>query len=261
MASRFSFEVVNAFDYEELRPSYAPEAVAWVAKRGSLRVGSIVVDLAAGTGQLSRRFTDLDVDLIAVEPAANMRAVLKERLPTLRVEDDTAEAMRCADGSVDAVVVGNAFHHFDRWAAFAEIHRVLRPGGTLALFWAWPLEEEQASIPRLRAIDEVVEATRASNEIATAYRSWAEIPDAAEGFGPFERREFPVTHVIASARLADLYATSSDVASLPELVRRDLLDRVRRISEELPETLHIPGRTVVDLCARSEEETGATGSG
>lgn len=56
MSSRFSFEVVNAFDYDELRPSYAPEAVAWVAERGSLRFGSVVVDLAAGTGQLSRRF-------------------------------------------------------------------------------------------------------------------------------------------------------------------------------------------------------------
>jgi hypothetical protein len=102
----------------------------------------------------------------------------------------------------------------------------------------------------LREIDEVVEAVRASNEIATAYRSWAEVPDTAEGFGLFERREFRVTHDIPATRLADLYATSSDVASMPERVRRDLLDRVRRLSRELPETLHIPGRTVVDLCVR-----------
>ena len=261
MSSRFSFEVVNALDYDELRPSYAPEAVAWVAERGSLRSGSVVVDLAAGTGQLSRRFAPLDVDLIAVEPAANMRVVLADRVPTARIEEGTAEAIPCADRSVDAVVVGNAFHHFEGRAAFAEIHRVLRPGGVLALFWAWPLEEEHLSIPRMREIDQVVEAVRASNEIATAYRSWSEVPATARGFGPFERREFPVTHVIPSARLADLYATSSDVASLEEPVRRDLLDRVRRLSRELPETLHIPGRTVVDCCVRSEEETGAEESG
>jgi SAM-dependent methyltransferase len=250
MSSRFSFEVVNAFDYDELRPGYAPEAIAWVAKRASLRAGSVVVDLAAGTGQLSRRFAPLGVDLSAVEPAANMRAVMKERLPAVRVEVGTAEAMPSADGSVDAVVVGNAFHHFERRSAFAEIRRVLHPGGVLALFWAWALEEGELAIPGMREIDEVVEAVRASNEIATAYRSWAEVPDTAAGFGPFERREFRVTHDIAAARLADLYATSSDVASMPEPVRRDLLDRVRRLSRELPETLHIPGRTVVDLCER-----------
>ena len=50
------------------------------------------------------------------------------------------------------VVVGNAFHHFERDAAMAEIHRVLRPGGALAVFWAWPAEEEQLKIPGMRAI-------------------------------------------------------------------------------------------------------------
>jgi SAM-dependent methyltransferase len=261
MASGFSFEVVNALDYDELRPSYAPEAVAWVAERGPLRDGSVVVDLAAGTGQLSRRFAPLGVDLIAVEPAANMRAVLGERLPTIRIEAGTAEAMPFADRSIDAVVVGNAFHHFDRPAAFAEIHRVLRPVGVLALFWAWTLEEEQLSIPGLRAIDEVVEATRASNEIATAYRSWSDVPDDPPGFGRFERREFPATNVIPSARLADLYATSSDVASLPQDTRDQLLERIRELSRGLPETLHLPGRTVVDLCVRSEDGAGAEESG
>jgi SAM-dependent methyltransferase len=261
MASGFSFEVVNAFDYDELRPSYAHDAVAWVAERGSLRNGSVVIDLAAGTGQLSRRFAPLGVDLTAVEPAANMRAVLNERLPTLRVEDGTAEVMPFADRSVDAVVVGNAFHHFDRPAAFAEIHRVLRPVGILALFWAWALEEEQLSIPGLRAIDEVVEATRASSEIATAYRSWSDVPSTAAGFGPFERREFPGINVIPSARLADLYATSSDVASLPRETRDPLLGRIRELSRGLPETLHLPGRTVVDLCVRNEDGAGAEESG
>jgi SAM-dependent methyltransferase len=250
MSSRFSFEVVNASHYDELRPNYAPEAIAWVAERGVLRHDSKVVDLAAGTGQLSRRFTDLGVDLVAVEPAANMRAVLEERLPAVRVVDGTAEQIPFTDSSVDAVVVGNAFHHFQREAAFAEIHRILRPDGALALFWAWPLEEEQLSIPGVREIDEVVEAARASNAVATAYRSWAEVPDAADGFGPFERREFPVTHVLPSARLADLYATSSDVASLPDPVRKDLLDRIRRLSQGLPDKLDLPARTVVDLCQR-----------
>jgi SAM-dependent methyltransferase len=251
VASGFSFEVVDAFDYDELRPSYAPEAAAWVAERGSLGRASVVVDLAAGTGQLSRRFAPLGFDLIAVEPAANMRAVLHERLPSLRIEDGTAEAMPLADRSVDAVVVGNAFHHFDRRTAFQEIHRVLRPGGILALFWAWPLEEEQLSLPLLREIDQVVEATRASNEIATAYRSWKDPPAQEIGFGRFERREFPVTHLVPSARLADLYATSSDVASLPESTRVDLLERIRQLSESFPETLQLPGRSVVDLCVRS----------
>ncbi len=250
MPSRFSFEVVNALDYDELRPSYAPEAIAWVVERGSLRPGSKVVDLAAGTGQLSRRLAHLGAALVAVEPAENMRTVLEDRLPAVRVLDGTAERIPLTDSSVDAVVVGNAFHHFERRAAFAEIQRVLRPRSALALFWAWPLEEEQLSIPGVREINEVVEAVRGSNEIATAYRSWQDPPPDADGFGPFERREFPVTHDIPSVRLVDLYATSSDVASLPDAVRNDLLGRIRRLASGLPEVLHLPARSVVDLCMR-----------
>jgi len=250
MSSRFSFEVISALDYDELRPSYAPEAIAWVAERGNLRPGAKVVDLAAGTGQLSRPLAHLGLALVAVEPAANMRALLQKRLPAVRVVDGTAEGIPLTDSSVDAVVVGNAFHHFERRAAFAEIQRVLRPRGALALFWAWSLEEEQLSIPGVQEINEVVEAARGSNEIATAYRSWQDPPPDPDGFGPFERREFPVTHDIPSARLVDLYATSSDVASLPDAVRNDLLDRIRRLSSGLPDVLHLPARSVVDLCMR-----------
>ena len=251
MSAPFSFEVVDAIDYDELRPNYAPEAVDWVAQRGGLDEGSTVVDLAAGTGQLSRAFIRLGVDVVAIEPAANMRAVLQEGIQRIRAIDGTAESMALDDSSVDAFVVGNAFHHFDRDRAFAEVARVLRPRSVLALYWAWPLEERFLRYPALREIEEVVESIRASSDIATAYRVWSEPPSAVEGFCPFERREFPMTHVIPSKRLADLYATSSDVASLPGARIAHLLERVRELSHGLPETLRLPGRTVVDLCHRN----------
>jgi SAM-dependent methyltransferase len=256
----FSFEVVDATDYDELRPRYGPEAVAWVAERASLGDDSLVIDLAAGTGQLSEPFARLGAHVIAIEPAANMAAILHERLPTVRVEPGTAEAIPLDDRSVDLIVVGNAFHHFDPGRAFAEIARVLKGGGALALFWAWPLEDEQRAIQAMDEIYEAVDAARGSSDIAIAYRSWAEPPKRADGFGPFERRAFRVTHEIPSARLADLYATSSDVASLPSGTRAELLDRIRELARGFPETLHLPGRTVVDLCARDTEIASGRGA-
>ena len=93
MTSRFSFEVVDAIHYDELRPMYAPEAVAWVAERCELGPGANVVDLAAGTGRLSGRFVELGFDVVAVEPAANMRAVLEisDRLVVLNHGEVIAE--------------------------------------------------------------------------------------------------------------------------------------------------------------------------
>jgi SAM-dependent methyltransferase len=251
VGERFSFEVIDASDYEELRPGYAPEAAAWVAERGGIVAGSLVVDLAAGTGLLSRQFVAIGADVVAVEPASNMRAVLAARVPQARVVEGTAESIPLDDGSVDAVVVANAFHHFAREAAFAEIRRVLRPGGTLALFWAWMLEERTPPYPWIREVEDVVNADHASHEISAAYRMWRRSPESGAGFGPFERREFPMSHMIASARIADLYATSSDVGSLPSATREALLDRIRELCQTQPPMLELVGRSVVDITHRT----------
>jgi SAM-dependent methyltransferase len=222
----FSFEHVNATDYDELRPTYAPASVRWVAERARLEPGSLVVDLAAGTGQLSRRFASVGVRVVAVEPADNMRAVLATNLPEVHAVPGTAEAIPVGDGAADAVVVGNAFHHYDTEAAFAEIRRVLRPEGALALFWARTDEDADALRLGIREIDEVVERERASSPFVDANFAWFEPPEHVEGFRTLERGSFPTTRSIASARLADLYAA------------------------ELPETLELPERSDVHLWFR-----------
>jgi SAM-dependent methyltransferase len=247
----FDFEAVDAHDYDELRPSYAPEAVGWVAERARLEPGSTVIDLAAGTRQLTRGFSEIGCRVIAVEPAANMRAVLQANAPAVTAVPGTAEAIPVGDGDAEAVVVGNAFHHFDADLAFAQIRRVLRPGGALALFWARSGDEEPAMPSITREIDREVARVRGSSEIVDAYFAWFEPPAAIEGFTAFERRSFPVMHTIASNRVADLYATSSDIASLPADARGGLLARIADLATDLPETIEIPERSDVQLCFRT----------
>ncbi len=222
-------------------------------QRGRLGHGSLVVDLAAGTGQLSRRFSFLGVRLVAIEPARNMRSVIQERLPTVLSLDGSAERIPLPDHEAHAVVVGNAFHHLDAKRAFGEVRRVLRPGGALAIFWAWPADD-RAAVPWLRlveeAVEDAVEGVPAAKAITGAYRSWRQPPTRVEGFTSFERSEFPTMHAVPSARLADLYATSSDVASLPSTVRTNVLERIREICSGLPEVLVFSTRSVVDMCFR-----------
>ena len=246
----FDFEAVDARDYEELRPTYAPEAVTWVAERAGLEPGSTVIDLAAGTGQLTRRFGSIGCRVIAVEPAANMRAVLRSSAPSVTALDGTAEAIPVEDAAADAVVVGNAFHHFDEDRAIEEIRRVLRPGGALALFWARSEQRDPAMISVTAEIDRTVERVRGASAIVEAYRSWFE-PHDVGGFAAFERRTFPATHAIASNRVADLYATSSDIASLPPAVRSDLLARIADLAAGLPETLELAEQSDVYLSFRA----------
>jgi SAM-dependent methyltransferase len=245
----FSFEVVDATAYDDLRPGYARKAVAWVAERGGLNNSSLVLDVAAGTGQLARIIVPLGFRCVAVEPAQNMRSVLKQRIAGLPVVAATAEALPFPDAAADALVVGNAFHHFDAEQAFEEARRVLRHGGVLALFWA-RAAPDAFDDPIIRRINELRNKRTNSSAIAEAYRSWFGLPPPTPGFTPFERRRFSLSHVIPSRRYVDLYATSSDIAALPERERVSLLAEMKSLADELPETIDLLAQSEVDVCLR-----------
>lgn len=120
---------------DRARPCYPEDAVAWLAQKVGIKPGRQVVDLAAGTGDLTELLADAGADLVAVEPVTAMRALLRARLPGIPVLGGTAEAIPLADKSVDGVVVAQAFQWFDTRRALDEIARVVRPGGYLGLIW------------------------------------------------------------------------------------------------------------------------------
>ena len=121
-------------DYHTHRPFYPAEAIRW-ALAGATREVTRALDLAAGTGKVTAGLRALGLDVTAVEPDEAMRGVLAAEYPDVTALAGTAEAIPLPDASVDAVLVGQAFHWFDRDVALAEIARVLRPGGVLAVLW------------------------------------------------------------------------------------------------------------------------------
>jgi ubiquinone/menaquinone biosynthesis C-methylase UbiE len=134
--------------YDRGRPAYPAEAVAWLAG-GEAKV---VLELGAGTGKLTRQLVDQGHAVFATEPDEAMLAVLRERVPEVSAKVATAEEIPANDRSVDVVVVAQAFHWFDHDVALAEIARVLKPGGHVALVW----NSRDERIPWVRRMGDIL---------------------------------------------------------------------------------------------------------
>jgi len=124
--------------YDRGRPGYPPEAITIAARELELHARDRVADLGAGTGKLTETLVGAGLDVIAVEPLDAMRERLAAALPAVEVLAATAERLPLADGALAACFSADAFHWFDPDAAAAELHRVLRPRGGVALLWHLP---------------------------------------------------------------------------------------------------------------------------
>ena len=123
--------------YDAGRAPYVPDVLAALDLPAP---PARVLDLAAGTGLLSRPLLAAGYEVVAVEPDPEMAAQQPEGIERLAA---AAEATGLPAASVDAVTVGDAWHWFDAMAAADEVHRVLRPRGRLALVWRLSVAEER----------------------------------------------------------------------------------------------------------------------
>jgi ubiquinone/menaquinone biosynthesis C-methylase UbiE len=231
----------SADAYDRARPDYPPAAIDWLAARIGLGPGRTVVDLAAGTGKLTRPLAATGAEVVAIEPVAEMRARIGGA--AARALDGTAEAIPLPDASADAVTVGQAFHWFDGPVALAEIHRVLRPGGALALVWnRRPLDH-----PVHAAIERIVAPFRGD---APAHRSgaWRAAFDTTALFGPLEERTFEHSRPHDADALADRVGSTSFVAALDDGPQADVLAAVRALADEGP--VDLPYVCEVLVCDR-----------
>jgi ubiquinone/menaquinone biosynthesis C-methylase UbiE len=204
-----------AQEYERGRPGYPEEAIETIARELDLGAGSIVLDLAAGTGKLTRSLTGRFREVVAVEPLAEMRAQLTRQVPGVEILDGSAESIPLDDGSVDAIFVAQAFHWFDGRRSLTEFKRVLRPTGGLALLWnTTPWETRET--PWFAAVDDLLEERRVDLDTLRRNASgrWMEAFVDEHDFGPLADATFDNPQRASRTEFVDSLASRSYIAVL-----------------------------------------------
>jgi SAM-dependent methyltransferase len=236
-----SFDRV-ADEYERTRPSYPPALLDGLP----LSADAAVLDLGAGTGKLTRVLAARYRDVTAVEPLANMRAILERVVPGAHALEGTAERIPVEDASVDAVFAAQAFHWFDKAVALPEIARVLRPSGVLALVWNEPNDDVPSPLPaKFRAEMEALHdaATRRWKDEPR----WEALLSASGLFAEVHERTFVLhDHVLDRDGVLDNLRSASWIAS-----REDGEDVVGRLGALLAHgTYAIPNRANIIWAVR-----------
>ncbi len=208
--------------YEHGRPGWPPGKIAELIARWEARD---VVDLAAGTGKLTRILVE-HAAVTAIEPVDGMRAVLEREVPRARAISGTAEAIPLGDESVDAVFVAEAFHWFDLERAPAEIARVLRPGGHLAVCF----NQIDTHEPWFEDLHEIVMAHRLPGPRMPHAVPWRAAIEAQ--FGPLTEEEGPHEHVVSRDGQIAQIASFSSIGGLPREKRERALAECRAVLEK-----------------------------
>ncbi|MGW7687134.1 class I SAM-dependent methyltransferase [Kribbella sp. NPDC054772] len=226
-----SFGAVAAA-YEAGRPTFPVEALTWILGPGR---GLQVLDLGAGTGKLAAVAAELGHHVIAVDPSPEMLEVCRRR-PGIDTMVGAAESIPLAHASVDAVLVGQAFHWFDHARALPEMARVLRPNGVLGLLW----NNADTVVPWVRRMFQVIQGDSFGGS-----DGFEPIPvlEQSNLFTLIEQARFRHWHDMNREGLRQLARSHSAVAILKDTRREQLLEQVDLIYEHSarpPEPLRMP---------------------
>jgi len=220
--------------YESGRPEYPADAVAWLlapARRDghSLRVA----DVGAGTGKLTRAVVEAGAEVVAIDPDAEMLGVLRDNVRRVPTFVGTAESLPLPDASLDAVVLGQAWHWVDPVPASAEVARVLRPGGVLGLIWNVRDDDE----PWVRRLTGIMHGSRAEEMIAEGG------PTVAAPFMGLEEQSWHWSRPMTRDALFDMARSRSYIITAPP----DERERIEVGLAELFDELGAVGDATVDL--------------
>ena len=210
-------------DYARARPDYPGEVLEVLRRELAVGPSTTVVELGAGTGKFTRMLAPEVGLLVATEPVAAMRAELAAAV-TAPIVGAAAEAVPLRAGCADLVVAATAFHWFRGREALAEAHRVLRPGGGLALVWNNP-DRSCDWVARIWSmVDEHRGATPGNRDLR-----WREPFAGDTGFTPLTTRHLSHAEAMAVDDLVARVGSISFIAALAPGEKDAFLASVRDV--------------------------------
>jgi SAM-dependent methyltransferase len=220
--------------YDRHRPSYPRALVDDIVAGAGLGAGIRALEVGAGTGKATAQVAARGVDVLAIEPSAEMAALARRNCaayPGVQVIETDFERWSPAGERFGLLYSAQAWHWIDPAVGYVRAREALTPGGLLAVFWnrpAWgdsPLRAALAAAYHAAAPDMPTDGPLhpANPRPGEEDRDWEAEMAAVTGFTGARTRRYDWEIAYSADEYRGLLATLSEIALLDPDRRRALL--------------------------------------
>jgi len=234
-----------AVKYDKRRPKYVPVLFDDIKEYANITEAKSVLEVGCGTGLATEPFLKTGCRLIAIELGDNLAAYTREKFKDYA----NLEVVHCAfedyagETDFDMVYSATAFHWIPPEVGYQKAYDLLKPGGTLGLFWNRPaVNSEDPLHQRIQLVyrEFLPEWTqrKARNDYNSKYET-VKKQIAQTGFIDLKFKLYHDTRTMTGIEYVELLDTYSDHRALPDSIRTPFYRSIQKAIEEFGNQLTI----------------------
>lgn len=219
---KFNEDVEN---YEKARPTYPNELFNDIIAYSGINECSNVLEIGIGTGQATLPFLKLGCSVTAVELGRNLAEYAKSKFSTfdnLHIINDDFTKAPLPDRHYDLVLCATAFHWLPKEEAYTKIKNILKPGGSVALFWNHPFpnrEDDEVNTASRKVYDKYRPTDKPIIEFSESDLKNYEDELRTFKFAGVKSKLYKRTRTLSAEEYISLLNTYSDHRALPDDIK------------------------------------------
>lgn len=216
-----------AEEYEEYRFEYPKELYECI--KSYTNTGERALEIGIGTGKATRPFLDMGYTVVAIEPVEKMLEIAKEKYKNDNIEfiDTTFEEAEINE-QFDIIYAASSFQWINDGDRFCKVIDLLKQGGTFARFKTVNLIDENKGDNNRELIKTYMEYIPDYLPCDKRKQHVSDEEYEQVGFYDFVRKDFIMDHELESEKYIKLINTYTEYITLPEKLRIDFEDVLRK---------------------------------
>jgi ubiquinone/menaquinone biosynthesis C-methylase UbiE len=235
---KFLFDEV-VLNYEKRRPNYGTELFKDVIKYAEITMDRFLLEVGCGTGQATEPFLKTKCKVTAVELGENLASFTREKFKVYKNFNCVRSAFEdyeCDDNKFDMLYSATAFHWIPDEIGYKKAYRIIKSGGTIALFWNRPSpnDKDNPVHQKIQSIYRELLPQWSNNVTQTqAKPKYSSINKIEQyGFVNVEFKQYHNVRKMTGVEYVELLNTYSDHIALEKSIKSLLFDAIRTAIEE-----------------------------